>query len=324
MEQPVLLAVPNVSEGRREVGIAAIAAAFAGDDAAARSTQGADEGRGGRVRLLDVHSDADHHRSVFSLAGPPRALADRLLAGAAVVVASVDVMARAGSGSEQTGQHPRVGALDVVPIVYLREDARGAACAEALLVADRIGDELGVPVFLYGELSAEEPASVRTRAELRRGGIRGLELAMAASGAVEPLVPDFGPRRMHPSAGATLVAARPPLVAFNVTLAPPAGIADARAIAAHVREGGEGGLPGVRAIGVELAGGVAQVSTNVERPLTVALAEVVAAIAAQAPVAAAELVGLAPAAALEGFPRDLPMPGFDPGRQIIENALGSL
>ena len=125
-------------------------------------------------------------------------------------------------------------------------------------------------------------------------------------------LPDFGPPRLHPTAGATLVAARSPLVAFNVQLAPPCSLADARAIAARIREGGEQGLPGLRAIAVELAGGVAQVSTNVERPSELPLVEVLAAVARLAPVASAELVGLAPAAALEGFPEDVPMPGFDP------------
>jgi glutamate formiminotransferase len=120
----------------------------------------------------------------------------------------------------------------------------------------------------------------------------------------------------------TLVAARPPLVAFNLQLAPPATLADARAIAARIREGGAHGLTGVRAIGVQLVGDVAQVSMNVERPFEVPLARVVKAVREHAPVATAELVGLAPAAALTGFPADLPMPGFDPERHIIENALG--
>ena len=127
---------------------------------------------------------------------------------------------------------------------------------------------------------------------------------------------------MHASAGATLVAAREPLVAFNLELQPPAGVGDARMIAGLIREGGEEGLPGVRAIGVALNGGVGQVSMNVERPLDVPLALVVEAVSRHRPVRAAELVGLAPRAALEGFPRDLPLRGFDPARHVIENALG--
>ncbi len=137
------------------------------------------------------------------------------------------------------------------------------------------------------------------------------------------LRPDFGPSEMRPERGATLVAARQPLVAFNVELAPPATVEDARRIAALIREGGEHGLPALRAIGVELAGGAGQVSMNVERPLELPLAEVVRALAVHAPLARAELVGLAPAAAFEGFPDELPVPGFDPRRHLIENALGS-
>jgi glutamate formiminotransferase / 5-formyltetrahydrofolate cyclo-ligase len=128
---------------------------------------------------------------------------------------------------------------------------------------------------------------------------------------------------MHPSAGATLLAARPPLVAFNLQLAPPATVEDACAIAALIREGGERGLPGVRAIGVALSGEVAQVSMNVERPLELPLASVLDAVRAHAEVAGAELVGLAPAAALDGFPQDVPIAGFDPACHVIENALRS-
>jgi glutamate formiminotransferase len=300
-----LVAVPNVSEGRDGETVEAIGAAFAAD---------------GKVRLLDTHSNGDHHRSVFTLAGQPGGLADALLRGIAAAIEHIDVMSRAAGDQTQTGQHPHVGAVDVVPLVYLNPDTRGAACAEALVVADRIGHGLDVPVFLYGELSADDPHHARTRADLRRGGVRGLAKRMADPDS--PLKPDFGPSRMHPTAGATLVAARPPLIAFNLQLAAPATVADARAIAALIREGGEHGLHGVRAIGVELRGGVAQVSMNVERPFEVPLAAVVQAVQAHAPLASAELVGLAPAAAFDGFPQELEMPGFDPARHLIENALG--
>jgi glutamate formiminotransferase / 5-formyltetrahydrofolate cyclo-ligase len=314
MEPPTLLAVPNVSEGRDQTAIAAFAAAIEGTSA---DSTGA--------TLLDVHSDADHHRSVFTIAGAACTLADALLRMAYEAVSLVDVMAAAagrspGGADEQPGQHPHVGAVDVVPIVYLSPEARGAACAEALVVADRIADELEVPVFLYGELTEGGSGSARTRAQLRRGGVSGLAARMAGPG--ERIVPDFGPPRMHPSAGATLVAARPPLVAFNLRLAAGASMQDAREIAALVREHDGGGLPGVRAIGVELNGGVAQVSMNVERPFEVSLAMVVDAVSAHAEVASAELVGLAPAAAMDGFPTNVPIPGFDPARHLIENALG--
>ncbi len=311
MSSPILLAVPNVAEGRDRASIETIAKAF---EAAAPDRA--------RVRLLDLHADPDHHRSVFTLAGPVTELADAVLNGAAATVRCVDVVARAGGEQAQRGQHPHVGALDVAPVVYLDASARGAACAEALVIADRIGSELQVPVFLYGEL-----AGGRTRAQLRRGGVLALAERMASStgsaGATGSLVPDFGPPRIHPSAGATLVAAREPLVAFNLELAPPASLQDARAIAASIREGAEHGLPSVRAIGVALGHGAAQVSTNIERPLEVPLALVVDAVSRHARVGGAELVGLAPRAALEGFPEDVPLRGFDPARHVIENALRS-
>jgi glutamate formiminotransferase/glutamate formiminotransferase/formiminotetrahydrofolate cyclodeaminase len=291
-----LLAVPNVSEGADAATIAQIGEAFCA---------------GGAARLLDVHSDSDHQRSVYTLAGTPGSLAKALLAGARATVARVDI----GDGR---GAHPHVGALDVAPLVYLDDNTRGAACAEALVVADRLGDELELPVFLYGELAAG-----RTRAYLRRGGTVGLADRMAAG----ECLPDFGPNRLHPTAGAVLVGAREPLVAFNLQLAPPATAADAHRIAALVREGGDEGLDGLRAIGIALASrghpgtAVAQVSMNVERPSALSLAAVVEAVARHAQIDSAELVGLAPRAALEAFPVDLPLPGFEPSRHLIENAL---
>jgi len=152
MPPPTLLAVPNVSEGREEATIAAIGAAFAGgSEIGGEAGHGPVGGRArehhaGGVRLLDTHSDADHHRTVFTLTGPPGALGDALLRGARAAVEEIDI----GDGR---GAHPHVGAIDVVPVVYLDDGARGAACAEALVVADRIGEELHVPVFLYGALA---------------------------------------------------------------------------------------------------------------------------------------------------------------------------
>ena len=168
MTPPILLAVPNVSEGRDMQLIDAIGEALTGPAAAsdvvespsrARSDEGA---RADGVRLLDVHSDADHHRSVYTIAGRPGELANALLRGAELALQGIDVMSRApATGSRQEhvqdapGQHPHVGALDVAPVVYLSPRDRGAACAEALVVADRIGSELRVPVFLYGEITAD-------------------------------------------------------------------------------------------------------------------------------------------------------------------------
>jgi glutamate formiminotransferase / 5-formyltetrahydrofolate cyclo-ligase len=302
------MAVPNASEGRDASVVQAIARAFAGG--------------GGEVRLLDVHSDGDHHRSVFTLAGPPGALADALLQGAAEAVSRIDVVS---AGDAPRGEHPYVGALDVAPVVYLDESSRGAAYAEALVLADRIGHELAVPVFLYGELGGADrghtagmAGSPGTRAQLRSGGVSGLARRIVAG----ELRPDFGPSRLHRTAGATLVAARAPLVAFNLRLAPPATVADARRVASLIREGGSAGLPGLRAIGVQLGGAVAQVSMNVERPFEVPLALVVERVRAHAAVAVAELVGLAPTAAFAGFPDDVPLLDFDPSTRLIERALG--
>lgn len=271
-----LLAYPNVSEGRDADAIGRIGAAFG-------------------LGLLDVHSDPDHHRSAYTLAGGPGELASAVIKGAAQVVELVTL-------DSHEGVHPRVGALDVAPIVYLDHADRGAACAEALVLADRLGAELELPVFLYGIL-----AGGRTRAQLRRGGPAELARRIAAG----ELRPDFGPPQLHPSAGAVLVAARPPLVAFNVELEAPATLEDAQAIAAKVREGGSEGLPGVRAIGLWLSqAGVAQVSTNLEDHRATSLAQVLAAVARHAEPAGAELVGLAPKAAWEGFPADVSLRGY--------------
>jgi glutamate formiminotransferase len=277
-----LLAVPNVSEGRDPEVLAAIGRAFAD----------------GGARVLDVHTDPDHHRSVFTLAGEPGRLAGAVLAGARAAVERIDLTAH-------DGVHPRVGAMDVAPIVHLDEATRGAAVAEALVLADRLGDELALPVYLYGVL-----AGGRTRAQLRRpGGLDGV-------------APDFGPAALHPTAGATLVAARPPLVAFNVELAEPATLDDARGIAAAIREGGAEGLPSVRALGLRLErGGAVQVSTNIEDHRATTPADVVAAIRRHAEIRRAELVALAPEAAFAGFPADVEMPGFEPDRHLIERAL---
>jgi glutamate formiminotransferase len=281
-----LLAVPNVSEGRDPAAADAIAQAFS---------------RGG-ARLLDVHSDRDHHRSVFTVAGEPGELAGAVLAGAREALARVDLRAHVGG-------HPRVGALDVAPIVYLEDGARGAACAEALVLADLLGAELEVPVFLYGLL-----AKNRTRAELRRGGPAELQRRIDSG----ELAPDFGPRRLHLKAGAALVSARPPLVAFNLELGPEATLEQAREIAGAIRQGGAEGIPGVRAIGLWLdERGVAQVSTNVEEHASVPLKDVLAAVARRAPVAETELVGLAPRAAFRGFPPDIPVRNA----RTIEDAL---
>jgi glutamate formiminotransferase / 5-formyltetrahydrofolate cyclo-ligase len=285
-----LLAVPNISAGRDARTIGAVADAF--------TSAGA--------RLLDVHSDADHNRSVFTLTGGPSELTGGIVAGARECITRIDLRTHSGA-------HPLVGALDVAPIVYTDVADRGAAVAAALLLADRLGDELNLPVFLYGQL-----AGSRSRAELRRGGPAGLA-ARVATGVVRA---DFGPRYgLHPTAGATLVSARPPLVAFNLELAPPADLALAHRIAARIREGGEEGLAHVRAIAVELtrdSGPVAQISTNLESWEVTSPGQVLEAVRAHHPVAGAELVGLAPAGAFGDFPEDVHIANL----RLIEDRLG--
>ncbi|HYH58516.1 MAG TPA: hypothetical protein VD790_04800 [Thermoleophilaceae bacterium] len=285
----MLLTVPNVSEGRDRAKIERLAGAF------------------GALRVLDVHADPDHGRSVFTLAGEQRAVADGLLAGARAAIEEIDI-------SSHGGLHPHVGALDVAPVVHLGDDTRGVAAAAALTAGALIGDELALPVFLYGAL-----AHGRERAEIRGGGVEGLARRMRAG----ELVPDYGPGEPHPTAGAMLVTARPPLVAFNVDLDTD-DVELARVIAAGLRESG-GGPAGVRAIGLLLAErGRAQVSMNVHDPDSVSLGELVARVRELAPVAEAELVGLAPRAAFDGFPEDVALRGFDPELHLIEEVLGSL
>jgi glutamate formiminotransferase len=293
---PVLLAVPNLSEGHARDRITALEKAFA---------------RG--VPLLDRHIDADHDRTVFTLAGRPGPLLEALVAGAEEALETIDM---AGYG----GAHPAIGALDVCPLVWLDPADRDAARTEAVATAAQIGG-LGVPVFLYGEL-ARGPGRAE-RAYFRNGGLSELWLRMESG----ELRPDFGPELPHPQAGATLVTARPPLAAFNVEL-DSGDIEVARAIAAGLRESG-GGLPGVRAIGLALSSGRSQVSTNVHDPLAVPLVAVVERVRELgAPLGAraleAELVGLVPAAALRDYPGDVPMRGFDPDRHVIERRLAAL
>jgi glutamate formiminotransferase len=291
-----LLAVPNVSEGRDAQRIDALGHAF---------TRGAN--------LLDRHSDADHNRTVFTLAGAGAPLRDALLTGAEQAIETIEMTA-------YDGLHPAVGALDVCPLVWLGPGERETTRSEAVELAAQIGG-LGVPVFLYGEL-ASRPEHVE-RAYFRNGGLAELWLRMEGGG----LRPDFGPDLPHRTAGVTLVTARPPLAAFNVEL-DSEDVELARAVAAGLRESG-GGLPGVRAIGLALSGGRTQVSTNVHDPFAVTLATVAEQVRVLAqPLGAqpleAEVVGLVPEAALAGYPGDVPIRGFDLAKQTIEARLSAL
>ena len=288
--QTLLTAVPNVSNGADTDALAAVAEAFQQSAAV--------------TLLAEPHTDADHGRTVFTLAAEPGEMAAALVDGARVALERFDLTAHEGT-------HPNVGVVDVVPVVFLDEARRGAALAEALVTAECLASQLGLTIFLYGVV-----AGGRTRAELRRGGIAELTRRIESG----ELKPDFGPSEVDPTKGVTLVAARPPLIAFNIELAAPATLSDAKAIAALIREGGSSGLPGLRAIGLELParGGVAQVSMNIEDATALCLAEVVEAVSEHATVAEAELVGLAPRAAFEGWPEQLACRN----RATLEDALG--
>jgi glutamate formiminotransferase len=287
----VLLGVPNFSEGRDSREIEEISGAFATGAA-----------------MLDVDSDAVHNRTVVTLSGPPEVLASALINGARACASRIDMR-------KHDGAHPCIGALDVCPVVWLHHEDRDAARDVALSTARGIGADLEVPVFLYGDLARHE--SHRERAFFRAGGLVELSRRLHSG----ELRADFGPQRVHEQAGATLISARPPLVAFNVELAD-ADLRTAREIASRLREAG-GGLDGVRAIGIDLGKGRTQVSTNVHDPEAVPLAAVVERIRGLAgpggarPVGA-EIVGLVPERALEGWSDELPLEGFDPAKHVIE------
>jgi len=261
----LLESVPNVSEGRNASAVAAIAEAFSGAGA----------------RMLDTHVDGDHNRAVITLVGDDRGVEEGLVAG-------IDEARRRIDLQTHEGVHPRVGAADVVPVVPLAPADLGRAVDVALAVGSRVGDELGLPVFLYGEVG-----DGRRPAFFRRGGPGELQRRVDAG----ELEPAFGPRRVDPAAGAVLLGVRAPLVAFNLELL---GTLDvARDVAAAVRES-SGGLPGVQALGLRLGAGRIQVSTNVvdldATPPHVMVERIVAEAAARgAEVGRGELVGLLPA-----------------------------
>lgn len=283
-----LESVPNFSEGRDRETIEAIG-----------------EGLSRGARLLDVHADADHNRSVFTVVGEDTALVEALLAGIAVARERIDLR-------RHEGAHPRIGAADVVPLVPLRADDMERARSAALDLGRRIGVELRLPVFLYGEL-----APGRGPAFFRRGGVEELGRRLAS----REIAADFGPRELDPAAGGVIVGARRPLIAFNMDLQG-GSVEDAREIASVVRER-DGGFPGVRALGLDLPrSGRVQVSMNVEDWEAAALHEIVARIEAEAAardveIAGAELVGLMPAgAAAAAAGALLRIDGFDATRLL--------
>ena len=264
----LLESVPNFSEGRDAATIEDLRRALAA-----------------HADVLDVHVDPDHNRSVFTLVGGDAALIEALLASIACARERIDLRLHEGA-------HPRIGAADVVPIVALDTGDEDRARACALRLAERIGLELALPVFLYGE-----SAPGRGPAFFRRGGPGELQRRIDAG----ELRPDFGPSRIDERAGGVIVGARRPLIAFNVDLETD-DVDVARAIAAVVREKGWG-FPGVRALGVALPSARrAQVSMNVEDYEAAPLADIVERVRREAQargtgVAGAELVGLMPAGA---------------------------
>ena len=283
-----LEAVPNFSEGRDRATIAAI-----GDALSAHA------------RLLDVHSDEDHNRSVYTLVGSEEELVAALLAGIACAREGIDLR-------RHEGAHPCIGAADVVPLVPIRQTDAERARTAALELARRVGAELGLPVFLYADL-----APGRGPAFFRRGG--PAELQRRVDGG--ELAPDFGPAQLDERAGGVIVGARAPLIAFNVDVEGD-DLDAARAVARAVRER-DGGFPGVRALGLRLPrAGHVQVSLNVEDWRASPLHEVVAAVQREAAarglrVTGSELVGLLPAgAAVAAAGSLLGVAGLDPSRVL--------
>ncbi len=282
-----LESVPNFSEGRDRATLDALAAAVSA-----------------KARLLDLHADTDHNRSVFTLVAEEDELLEALLAAVACARERIDLR-------RHDGAHPRVGAADVVPVVPVRPADLGRAKRAALQVGERIGGELELPVFLYGEL-----APGRGPAFYRSEGLEGLRRRVESG----ELAPDFGPGRIDERSGAVLVGARRPLIAFNVNLR--GELTAAREIASVVRER-DGGFPGVRALGLELPrAGLVQVSMNVEDWEAAALHELLAAIereaaAREAEVVGSELVGLMPGgAAAAAAGAALRIHGFDASRVL--------
>ena len=289
-----LEAVPNFSEGRSEETVAAIRHTLAR-----------------HAHVLDVHADPDHNRSVFTIAGSELGLVDALLAGIACARDRIDLR-------HHEGVHPRVGAADVVPVVAVWPEQLEEARRAALTLADRVADDLGLPVFLYGDVApGVRPAAIR------RGGLPELQRRIDAG----ELAPDRGPARLDSRAGGVLVGARRPLVAFNVDLAT-ADVGVAESIAATVRETG-GGFPGVRALGFPLPSrGLVQVSMNIEDWELSPLDEIVARVHAEAAargvgVVGSELVGLMPEGAARPGAAALGLAALDES-QLLEPQLSRL
>ena len=290
----LLESVPNFSEGRRPEVVRDIVAA-------ATATPG--------VRVLDWSSDPDHHRSVVTLVGEPETVLEAVKAMTARAIHHIDLRVHRGS-------HPRIGAMDVIPLIPLT----GLTMADAAAAARRLAADLAaahdLPVYLYGE-AATRPAN-RDLSRVREGQFEGL----TANIRNPERAPDYGPTRIHPTAGATAVGARGPLIAFNVNL-DTADLGIARKIAREIRES-SGGLPAVKAIGLSLADrGQTQVSMNLTDFRRTSIGEAYRAVAQAAEACGAsvvksEVVGLVPAEALLAeAARSLRLSGFCPD-QVLE------
>jgi len=242
--------IPNFSEGRREEVVKAIV------DAIDRSSA---------VRVIDWSMDVDHNRAVVTFFGEPQDVRVSMLAGAKAAVELIDL-------TKHRGAHPRVGAVDVIPVVPIREMTMAEAVALSYEIGKDIADELHIPVYFY-----ERSAVMRHRmnlAEVRKGGFE----ALLETGLVNGREPDLGPAQLHPTAGAVIVGARGPLIAFNVNLATD-DMEAAKAIAAKIRQVRDSGeaLPGVKALAVRLKSrGIVQVSTNITHPHQVSIYDVYA------------------------------------------------
>jgi len=287
--------VPNFSEGRRQEVIDRIVATMA-------QAPGA--------RVLDVQSDVDHNRSVVTLVGAPEAALEAAFQGVAMAAQLIDM-------DHHRGAHPRMGATDVVPFVPVQGVTMDDCVALARRLGERVGAELGIPVYLYEE-AATRPER-RNLADVRRGEYEGLKAEIAAD---PSRAPDFGPARLG-TAGATAAGARPPLIALNVYLST-ADVAPAKAIAKAVRHS-SGGLRFVKALGL-LVEGQAQVSMNLTDYRQTPIHRVMELIRAEAAclgltITRSEVVGLLPAQALFDTAQFyLQLHGLS-GDQILENRL---
>jgi glutamate formiminotransferase / 5-formyltetrahydrofolate cyclo-ligase len=281
-----LITIPNVSEGRDEVAVGRLAQSL--------SENG--------CRVLDVHSDDVHNRSVFTATGAVGSLVDGLSVLAERAADAIDL-------ARHEGAHPRVGALDVCPIVPYGEPMENAIAA-AHAVGAAISQRAGLAVYFYGRAS-DDPR--RTLPELRRGGLGAL-IERARAG----FVPDLGPHEIDPHRGVVCVGARDVLIAFNVLVT--GGEETARSIARLIRER-DGGLPGVRALGFGMPGGHGQVSTNLTDPdsggIEVVFGEIVAAAGTMGEtVTRTEVVGLAPERYLPGPDAEATRLLIEPGRSL--------